>query len=422
MPGHGEDAACHSHIAITETHATPLAAYTEDSVVGQLCQQKEAAAAPLLPYAQVQRMELSYQCGDVTAAALLGDTITRTLTELGYAIVSPLMAALGSQLPSTAAGTSAVVLSALRDAYPAEVMNLASNLDMNTFMDITRGLRWPGGPTGGALRSARHMRVLTKPTLGEYTTMVVLDHAPLPSLPGPITSDTQVVVAAFQAPAPPTQVAFFFHSTETLNPCMWATDFDLTQTAYPAPNCNGCMVHRGFLRAFQSVVANKLPGYTLDAVAANLTGVRPADMTLVLCSGHSLGAALATLCGAWAKAIYPNAVVKVITSGSPRLFNSAAAAWYDRYMGAGNYIRLVNNRDVVPSMPFQHTPVGQFQHVGAPIWMMRSAKELPGNYTAFAAERPEWYTGSVADHNLGYVLAMRQILNCRPSVSMPGAI
>ena len=50
----------------------------------------------------------------------------------------------------------------------------------------------------------------------------------------------QVVVAAFQAPAPPTQVAFFFHSTEVLNPCMWATDLDLQQTAYPAPDCNGC--------------------------------------------------------------------------------------------------------------------------------------------------------------------------------------
>ena len=50
------------------------------------------------------------------------------------------------------------------------------------------------------------------------------------------------------------------------------------------------------------------------------------------------------------------ALVKVITSGSPRLFNPAAAAWYDRYMGAGNYIRLVNNRDVVPSLPLQHTP------------------------------------------------------------------
>ena len=43
----------------------------------------------------------------------------------------PAQAALGSQLPSAAAGTSAVVLAALRDAYPAEVMNLASNLDMN---------------------------------------------------------------------------------------------------------------------------------------------------------------------------------------------------------------------------------------------------------------------------------------------------
>ena len=178
----------------------------------------------------------------------------------------------------------------------------------------------------------------------------------------------QVVVAAFQAPAPPTQVAFFFHSTEIINPCMWATDLDLQQTAYPASNCNGCMVcsqprynhvwqrcnlevgrrcstrqglhhtlfclgnqgqaedgctftsdssvgicryatldaagckrvidqfmaydamrcagpgawqvHRGFLRAFQLVVANRLPGYTLDAVATNITGFRPADMTL----------------------------------------------------------------------------------------------------------------------------------------------
>ena len=41
-----------------------------------------------------------------------------------------MQAAAGNTLPSTAAGTSAVVMAALRDAYPAEVMNLASNLDM----------------------------------------------------------------------------------------------------------------------------------------------------------------------------------------------------------------------------------------------------------------------------------------------------
>ena len=42
-------------------------------------------------YAQVQKMELSYQCGDVVAPALLGDAVTHTLTELGYAIVRPIV-------------------------------------------------------------------------------------------------------------------------------------------------------------------------------------------------------------------------------------------------------------------------------------------------------------------------------------------
>ena len=44
-----------------------------------------------MAYAQVQKVELSYQCGDVVAPALLGDAITHTLTELGYAIVRPIM-------------------------------------------------------------------------------------------------------------------------------------------------------------------------------------------------------------------------------------------------------------------------------------------------------------------------------------------
>ena len=49
-----------------------------------------AARAPVA-YAQVQKMELSYQCGEVVASALLGDAVTHTLTELGYAIVRPIV-------------------------------------------------------------------------------------------------------------------------------------------------------------------------------------------------------------------------------------------------------------------------------------------------------------------------------------------
>ena len=55
---------------------------------------------------------------------------------------------------------------------------------------------------------------------------------------------------------------------------------DRVRTATCDAGSGAWQVHRGFLRAFQSVVANRLPGYTLDAVATNMTGVRPADMTL----------------------------------------------------------------------------------------------------------------------------------------------
>ena len=51
-------------------------------------------------------------------------------------------------------------------------------------------------------------------------------------------------MAAFEAPAPPTQAAFFFHATETWNPCQWATDFDISQVDYipfpGQPPCPGC--------------------------------------------------------------------------------------------------------------------------------------------------------------------------------------
>lgn len=43
------------------------------------------------------------------------------------------------------------------------------------------------------------------------------------------------------------------------------------------------------------------------------------------------------------------AKVEVVTGGSPRVFNPAAAAWYDNHIQ--NVYRLVNNKDIVPSLP-----------------------------------------------------------------------
>lgn len=41
--------------------------------------------------------------------------------------------------------------------------------------------------------------------------------------------------------------------------------------------------------------------------------------------------------------------VEVVTGGSPRVFNPAAAAWYDKNIQ--NVYRIVNNKDIVPSLP-----------------------------------------------------------------------
>ena len=41
--------------------------------------------------------------------------------------------------------------------------------------------------------------------------------------------------------------------------------------------------------------------------------------------------------------------VEVVTGGSPRVFNPAAATWYDNNIQ--NVYRIVNNKDIVPSLP-----------------------------------------------------------------------
>ena len=45
------------------------------------------------------------------------------------------------------------------------------------------------------------------------------------------------------------------------------------------------------------------------------------------------------------------AAVTTVVTGAPRVFNPAAAAWYDALMGATTTTRIVNNMDVVPSLP-----------------------------------------------------------------------
>ena len=59
----------------------------------------------------------------------------------------------------------------------------------------------------------------------------------------------------------------------------------------------------------------------------------------------------------------------------------------------------------------------QYQHVGTPIFLDRTGGSLPGEYVAFQQERPQWYTGSFADHISGYILGTKQAMDCRIGTS-----
>jgi hypothetical protein len=65
-------------------------------------------------------------------------------------------------------------------------------------------------------------------------------------------------------------------------------------------------VHEGFQAAFDSVTNASIPSSNILLAWEQLSGVPAAEVTSVICGGHSLGAALATLCGPWAKSVFPN--------------------------------------------------------------------------------------------------------------------
>ena len=49
--------------------------------------------------------------------------------------------------------------------------------------------------------------------------------------------------------------------------------------------------------------------------------------------------------------VHAQAVVQTVTTGSPRVLDPSAAAWYDELMGVTSTVRYVNNMDIVPSFP-----------------------------------------------------------------------
>lgn len=124
----------------------------------------------------------------------------------------------------------------------------------------------------------------------------------------------------------------------------------------------------GFMNQFKSVcdpeAGERHIGITLDELSGGAVPTR------VLCCGHSLGGALATLAGAWAAYEYPRADIRCITLGSPRVGNRTFCNAM-KYL-VGDVHRLVHGWDPVPTMP---PPTG-FTHVKGRMFLYKQKCRL----------------------------------------------
>lgn len=170
-------------------------------------------------------------------------------------------------------------------------------------------------------------------------------------------TDTQAFVAGNEQ-----DIIVAFRGTQPLEAQDWLTDakFRLVDG-----------IHRGFREAFDEVWGDmarfiqslKGPriGFAEAPMARNLTASPSVWFT-----GHSLGAALATLAAARMRS-EDQPVAGLYTYGQPRTGSRDWARWFNEQLGARTY-RFVNNSDLVTRVPLRamsYSHVGNFRYFDA---------------------------------------------------------
>lgn len=164
----------------------------------------------------------------------------------------------------------------------------------------------------------------------------------------------------------------------------WIDNLDVVLTPYPL--CSGCNVHKGFYEAEQSSIA------VIIKEVKSLKSKYPSYP--VILTGHSLGAALATLT---TMDLMVNGVtpVRMFNYGSPRVGDDAFAAYVsarivDRY-------RVTHHKDMVPHSPMHE----RFTHISGEYYQPADAVQLQA---CTGYEDPncsyQWHITSIDDHLL----------------------
>ncbi|GAB4815218.1 hypothetical protein N2152v2_002264 [Parachlorella kessleri] len=180
-------------------------------------------------------------------------------------------------------------------------------------------------------------------------------------------------------------------------------------------------VHSGFLEEMQALldVAVAKP-WDWKGIAKALEqlqqeqGDEPVPPTRVICTGHSLGGALATLGAAWASLQYPGADVRCFSFASPHVGNNEAAECFHQLVGMR--CRTVYQADIVPRL----LNLSKVAHFWDPYWHVdpkvhlrmqgqKGKMYMPWEINPWTSPFEAWWCG-VRDHAMhNYVTTLQKV-------------
>ena len=135
----------------------------------------------------------------------------------------------------------------------------------------------------------------------------------------------------------------------------WLTDFTIEQIPWAQSGCSGCEVHEGFAdmwTSFRTIVYDHVEAFRATYPTAP-----------ILVTGHSLGAAVATLAALDLKINYTSSV-SLYNFGSPRVGNYDFYTYFKSIFGLDVY-RITHELDPVPHTPME---IQGFHHIATEVW------------------------------------------------------
>lgn len=132
----------------------------------------------------------------------------------------------------------------------------------------------------------------------------------------------------------------------------WIEDFNIEMMSY---DCKGCEIHAGFFNDYlliEQKINKKIEELTSKYSTAS-----------IVCTGHSMGAALSEIAGLRLKAKFSTRQVHVHNFGCPRIGNAALAQFLAPRVDS--LYRVVHHKDIVPHLPpesalYHHSPLEVF--------------------------------------------------------------